>query len=44
MVLEGEGGAVLLRGAIANGFRNIQTLMRKLKLGKCEYHYVEVRG
>lgn len=37
------GGPVLLRAAIVNGFRNIQTLMRRLKMGKCEYHYAEVR-
>ena len=34
---------VLLRCAIAYGFRNIQSLMRKIKAGKCEYDYVEVR-
>ena len=33
---------VLLRCAIAYGFRNIQSLMRKIKAGKCEYDYVEV--
>jgi iron only hydrogenase large subunit-like protein len=33
---------VLLRFASAYGFRNIQTLMRKVKLGRCEYDYVEV--
>lgn len=36
------GGRVVLRGAIANGFRNIQGLMRKIKLQRCEYDYVEV--
>jgi iron only hydrogenase large subunit-like protein len=31
-----------LRFAAAYGFRNIQGLMRKIKLNKCEYDYVEV--
>lgn len=36
------GGAPALRFAAAYGFRNIQGLMRKVKLGRCEYDYVEV--
>jgi hypothetical protein len=24
------------------GFKNIQNLMRKIKTGKCDYHYIEV--
>lgn len=40
-VLEREG-KVLLRFAIANGFRNIQNFVQKLKRGKSQYHYVEV--
>lgn len=36
------GGRRVLRFASAYGFRNIQGLMRKIKLGKCEYDYVEV--
>ena len=35
-------GAPPLRFAAAYGFRNIQGLMRKVKLGRCEYDYVEV--
>ncbi|KAJ4437290.1 hypothetical protein ANN_17428 [Periplaneta americana] len=35
-------GKVLLRFAIANGFRNIQNLVQKMKRGKCIYHYVEI--
>lgn len=31
-----------LRFAAAYGFRNIQSLVRKVKLGRCEYDYVEV--
>ncbi len=38
-----EAGRPLLRCAVANGFRNIQTLMRQVKSGRCPYHYVEVR-
>jgi hypothetical protein len=41
VVLE-EDGRVLLRFAIANGFRNIQNLVQKMKRGKSIYHYVEV--
>ncbi|KAJ8917866.1 hypothetical protein NQ315_010779 [Exocentrus adspersus] len=40
-VLE-KDGVVLLRFAIANGFKNIQNLVQKLKRGKSNYHYVEV--
>lgn len=35
-------GKVVLSFAIANGFRNIQNLVQKLKRGKSTYHYVEV--
>lgn len=35
-------GQVCLRFAVANGFRNIQNLVQKLKRGKSSYHYVEV--
>lgn len=41
VILE-KDGKVLLRFAIANGFRNIQNLVQKLKRGKSNYHYVEV--
>lgn len=37
-----KDGKVLLRFAIANGFRNIQNLVQKLKRGKSNYHYVEI--
>lgn len=37
-----KDGEILLRFAIANGFRNIQNLVQKLKRGKSSYHYVEV--
>ncbi|XP_075969136.1 putative cytosolic Fe-S cluster assembly factor GL21135 [Anticarsia gemmatalis] len=41
VILEKDGKEVL-RFAIANGFRNIQNLVQKLKRGKSPYHYVEV--
>ncbi|CAG9764187.1 unnamed protein product [Ceutorhynchus assimilis] len=41
VILE-KDNKVLLRFAIANGFRNIQNLVQKLKKGKSQYHYVEV--
>ncbi|CAL1280211.1 unnamed protein product [Larinioides sclopetarius] len=41
IVLE-KDGEVLLRFAIANGFRNIQNIVQKLKRGKSPYHFVEI--
>lgn len=41
-VLLESDGKVLLRFAIANGFRNIQNLVQKLKRGRSQYHYVEI--
>ena len=35
-------GQTVLRFAAAYGFRNIQTLVRKIKRQACEYDYVEV--
>lgn len=32
----------MLRFAAVYGFRNIQTLVRKMKTRRCEYDYVEV--
>ncbi|XP_078414778.1 cytosolic Fe-S cluster assembly factor narfl isoform X1 [Cetorhinus maximus] len=37
-----QDGSVLLRFALAYGFRNIQNLVQKLKRGKLIYDYVEV--
>ncbi|KAK7067080.1 hypothetical protein SK128_025288, partial [Halocaridina rubra] len=37
-----DNGEVVLRFALAYGFRNIQNLVQKLKRGKSPYHYVEV--
>jgi iron only hydrogenase large subunit-like protein len=36
------GGRVVMRFALAYGFRNIQNIVRKLKRGQCEYQYVEI--
>lgn len=35
-------GKVVLRVAVAYGFRNIQNLIRSVKLKKCKYQFVEV--
>ena len=35
-------GRVVLRFAAAYGFRNIQSIVRKLKRGKLQYDYIEV--
>ncbi|KAG2233801.1 hypothetical protein INT48_005954 [Thamnidium elegans] len=40
--LVADDGRILLRFATAYGFRNIQNIVRKIKTGKCNYHYVEV--
>ena len=37
-----DGGEVLLRFAQVYGFRNVQTLVRKLRAGRVKYDYVEV--
>jgi len=42
ITLTNENGEVLLRFAIANGFRNIQNLVQKMKRKKCTYDLVEV--
>eukprot|EP00898_Chlorokybus_atmophyticus_P003461 jgi/Chlat1/4115/Chrsp26S04125 len=39
---EVENGQVLLRFALAYGFRNIQNLVRKLKTSRSDYHFVEI--
>ena len=41
VTLEREG-RVLLKFAIANGFRNIQNLVQKLKRKRCDYDFVEI--
>ena len=42
VTLENDSGDVLLRFAIANGFRNIQNLVQKMKRKKCTYDLVEI--
>ena len=41
-LLQSDDGRTLLRFATAYGFRNIQNIVRKIKSGKCSYHYIEV--
>lgn len=41
-ILLEKNGDVLLRFAIANGFRNIQNLVQKMKRKKCTYDLVEI--
>lgn len=36
------GGNEVLKFAIAYGFRNIQSIMTKIKRNRCPYHYVEI--
>ena len=35
-------GKTVLKFAIANGFRNIQNLVQKLKRKRCDYDFVEI--
>ena len=42
ITLENNDGEVLLTFAIANGFRNIQNLVQKMKRKRCTYDLVEV--
>ena len=42
ITLESDTGEVLLRFAIANGFRNIQNIVQKMKRKKCAYDLIEV--
>ncbi|KAJ4980769.1 hypothetical protein NE237_031606 [Protea cynaroides] len=39
--LEVEGKTVL-KFALCYGFRNLQNIVRKIKIGKCDYHFLEV--
>ena len=40
--LKNENGVVLMRFARAYGFRNIQTIVRKMRQGRCNFDYVEI--
>ncbi|GMH05240.1 hypothetical protein Nepgr_007080 [Nepenthes gracilis] len=35
-------GKVVLKFALCYGFRNLQNIVRKIKIGKCDYHFLEV--
>jgi len=39
-----DEGKVILRFAVAFGFRNIQSIVRQIKIGKCKYDFVEVQA
>ncbi|KFK26540.1 hypothetical protein AALP_AA8G262300 [Arabis alpina] len=41
VVLELEGRTVL-KFALCYGFNNLQNIVRRVKMGKCDYHYVEI--
>ncbi|KAL2571407.1 hypothetical protein AAZX31_17G007000 [Glycine max] len=41
VTLEVEGKTVL-KFALCYGFRNLQNIVRKLKTGKCDYHFLEI--
>ncbi|XP_016205847.1 protein NAR1 isoform X1 [Arachis ipaensis] len=41
VTLEVEG-KIVLRFALCYGFRNLQNVVRKLKTGKCDYHFLEI--
>jgi len=42
ITLEDENNTTILKFAIANGFRNIQNLVQKMKRKRCDYDFVEV--
>ncbi|KAG7019383.1 Protein NAR1, partial [Cucurbita argyrosperma subsp. argyrosperma] len=35
-------GKTLLKFALCYGFRNLQNVVRKIKTGKCDYHFLEI--
>ncbi|KAF3451855.1 hypothetical protein FNV43_RR07951 [Rhamnella rubrinervis] len=41
VTLEVEGKTVL-KFALCYGFRNLQNIVRKIKTGKCDYHFLEI--
>ena len=41
-IREASVASVPLKVGVANGFRNIQNIVRKLKMGKCDLHFVEI--
>jgi iron only hydrogenase large subunit-like protein len=42
VTVKSEAGDTVLRFAIANGFRNIQNLVQKMKRKRCDYDLVEI--
>jgi iron only hydrogenase large subunit-like protein len=40
--IKNKAGDVVLKFAIANGFRNIQNLVQKMKRKRCDYDLVEI--
>ncbi|XP_062214592.1 protein NAR1-like isoform X1 [Phragmites australis] len=42
LTLEQVEGKPVLKFALCYGFRNLQNIVRKIKMGKCEYHFIEV--
>lgn len=35
-------GKTVLKFALCYGFRNLQNIVRKIKIGKCDYHFLEI--
>ncbi|KAM7530854.1 hypothetical protein LguiB_034264 [Lonicera macranthoides] len=35
-------GEIVLKFALCYGFRNLQNIVRKVKVGKCDYHFLEI--
>jgi len=35
-------GETVLKFALCYGFRNLQNIVRKIKIGKCDYNFIEV--
>lgn len=35
-------GRTVLKFALCYGFRNLQNVVRKIKIGKCDYHFLEI--
>ena len=42
LTVSNEAGDTVLKFAIANGFRNIQNLVQKMKRKRCDYDLVEI--
>ncbi|RDX65133.1 Protein NAR1 [Mucuna pruriens] len=42
MLVRKVEGKTVLKFALCYGFRNLQNIVRKLKTGKCDYHFLEI--